>query len=256
MTDLLTAGHHWPPPAAATVRGTLLVLPGRGEHGGVYERFGRRLAADAYAVHALDTAPDTGPAALRRALRQAAGPDPVGPVVLVGADTGALQALATAADPDPELPVHGVILAGTALPGTGTAPRDGEASGAWDAELAARTACPVHRGRLTADPDFVRGDLFGPVPGALLAAATIAVPGLPVLLLHGDADPVAPAAGARELAARLPGATLAVIHGGVHDTLNDASHRTAAATVVQWLERLRTGPELTPILTLEREPYA
>ena len=36
-------------------------------------------------------------------------------------------------------------------------------------------------------------------------------------------------------------------NGGRHDVLNDALHRTAAATVVLFLERLRLSPELPAI---------
>ncbi|MFI0507495.1 hypothetical protein ACH3WN_32360 [Streptomyces albogriseolus] len=38
----------WDEPEGIAPHGTLVVLPGRGEHGGVYERFGRRIAADGY----------------------------------------------------------------------------------------------------------------------------------------------------------------------------------------------------------------
>lgn len=75
--------------------------------------------------------------------------------------------------------------------------------------------------------------------------------GHPVLILHGGADPVTPPAHARELAAGLPRATLGVLREGLHDVLNDASHRTTAAAVVLWLERLRADPGLRPILTVE-----
>jgi alpha-beta hydrolase superfamily lysophospholipase len=74
-----------------------------------------------------------------------------------------------------------------------------------------------------------------------------------VLILHGTADPITPVAAVRALAARIPQAELATVHGGRHDVLNDAPHRTVAAHVVQWLERLRTGAVDTPILTVERE---
>lgn len=119
---------------------------------------------------------------------------------------------------------------------------------AWDAELAARTACPTHRKRLSEDQGFVRGRLTAPVPAHLLTAAR---PDTPVLILHGGADPVTPPAHARELAAGLPRATLGVLREGLHDVLNDASHRTTAAAVVLWLERLRADPGLRPILTVE-----
>ena len=38
----------WDEPAGATPRGTLVVLPGRGETDRTYERFGRRLAAQGH----------------------------------------------------------------------------------------------------------------------------------------------------------------------------------------------------------------
>jgi hypothetical protein len=42
------------------------------------------------------------------------------------------------------------------------------------------------------------------------------------------------------------------ITGGKHDALNDATHRTAAATVVLFLERLRLGADLPPIAVSEQ----
>ncbi|MEV0040918.1 alpha/beta fold hydrolase [Streptomyces sp. NPDC050804] len=262
----------WQPPAGIAPRGTLLLLPGRGEHPLVYERFGRRLSADGYVVHALDTTPDDNAEEILERAADAAGPEPVGPVVLVGSDTGALQALHTAVAAGPRLPVGGVVVAGAAPatevaeprpgPATGTDPAVGidpavgtgartgaDSSTAWDDELAARTACPAHRKRLTEDEGFVRGRLTAPVPARLLADAR---PDVPVLVLHGGTDPVTPPERARELAARLPRATLGVVREGRHDVLNDASHRTTAAVLVLWLERLRADPELTPILTVEQ----
>ncbi|MEW2547382.1 alpha/beta hydrolase [Streptomyces sp. NPDC047002] len=234
----------WHPPVGIAPRGTLLVLPGRGEHPLVYERFGRRLAFDGYVVHAVAVRPGDGPARVRAAARAAAGPEPAAPVVLVGSDTGALQALHAAGAADPALRVDGVVAAGAAP--TGGAAQDSREAD-WDVELAARTACPTHRARLADDGAFVRGGLAEPVPDALRAEAA---PGVPVLLLHGDADPVTPLAEAELRAARLSRATLGVVHGGVHDALNDITHRTTAATVVVWLERLRADGTGRPLLTL------
>ncbi|WP_329459238.1 alpha/beta hydrolase [Streptomyces sp. NBC_01497] len=234
----------WHPPAGIAPRGTLLVLPGRGEHPLVYERFGRRLAFDGYVVHAVPVRPEDGPAEVLAAAHTAAGPDPVAPVVLVGSDTGALQALHAAASRESAPRIDAVVAAGTAPTGPGgTRHRDA----GWDAELAARTSCPTHRARLSGDEVFVRGGLADPVPDSLRAEA---VPGVPVLLLHGDADPVTPLEEAVRRAGRLPGAALGVVHGGVHDTLNDITHRTTAATVVLWLERLRANGAARPLLTL------
>jgi alpha-beta hydrolase superfamily lysophospholipase len=225
-------GRVFAPVAAA--RGTVVLLPGRGEHAGVYERYGQRLVADGYRLHVLDTPSDV-PVAVSQV---------DGPVVLAGSDTGALHALALAGT----VPVQGLLLAGV--------PTEDRAHGTdgWAQELEARTACPVHRARLTGDSGVRRGSLAEPVPPTLLDAAARAGTDLPVLLVHGGFDVVSPVAGARALARRLPRAELVVVRGGRHDILNDASHRSVAAYVVQWLERLRTGADAPPILDVERIP--
>lgn len=43
----------WNEPDGLISRGTVVVIPGRGELPTVYERFGRRLASDAYRVRAV-----------------------------------------------------------------------------------------------------------------------------------------------------------------------------------------------------------
>ncbi|MFF6958754.1 serine aminopeptidase domain-containing protein [Streptomyces sp. NPDC008317] len=231
----------WYPAAGLAHRGTVVLLPGRGEHPGVYERFGRRLAADAYVVHVLDVPEDGDPEPVAGAV-EAIAAGAARPLVLAGSDSGALHALAaagrTGVAPD------ALLLAG--------APEPGAAAG-WDDELAVRTACPTHRGRLDADPLFVAGALAAPVPGALAEAADAALTAglpFPALVLHGAADPVSAPSVAHALAARLPAATLATVTDGRHDVLNDIQHRSVAALVVQWLERLRIAPSLPPILTV------
>ncbi|WP_432827406.1 alpha/beta hydrolase [Dactylosporangium sp. CA-092794] len=226
----VVGGARWDPPAAIAVRGTVLLLPGRGEHAGVYDRFGRRLAVDGYAVRSAT--PETLPGLAA---------DAVAPLVLAGSDTGALRALALAQ----AVPVAGVIVAGVPW----AAPRP-KGFLDWDAELDARSACPTHRARLEGDGGFERGALTAEVPPALAAAVDPAAVAVPVLIVHGAADPIAPVAGARELASRLPHAELATVRDGRHDAFNDITHRTVAAHVVQWLERLRADPAAPPILTV------
>ncbi|GAA4489028.1 alpha/beta fold hydrolase [Actinoallomurus oryzae] len=234
--------HSWPPAGDLHPRGTVVLFPGRGEHGGVYERLGRRLSADAYAVHAADSTPGDDLETLARLVDEI-GATATGPIVLAGSDTGALQALALAAAQD--RPPDGVIVAGLAA--FGTTPQS-----SWADELEARTACPAHRRRLTDDIRFVRGSLAAPPPAALLSAELpLDRIGLPVLLLHGDADPVTPPATARSIAARLPAAELGIVRRGRHDVLNDIDHRSVAAHVVQWLERLRSGPDRGPVVVVE-----
>ena len=241
----------WYPSEGLLQRGTVVLLPGRGEHPGVYERLGRRLSADAYVVHVLelDEASDTERTAsdIAQVAQGAAAP-----LVLAGSDTGALRALAVAAHPSAA--PDALLLVGA--PSTDDAPSIGEApsTGDWEQQLTARTACPTHRGRLAADPLFDRTALDAPVAPELASAAEAAVPqlaALPVLLVHGEADPVSPVATARKLAARLPEAALATVADGRHDSLNDISHRSVAATVVLWLERLRAGSHRSAVVTLQ-----
>lgn len=233
----------WHAPAGLATRGTIVLLPGRGEHAGVYERFGRRLSSDAYAVHVLDVTADHEATAVRNqvdALAAAA----VTPLVLAGSDTGALRVL--------ELIRDGVAPDGLLLVGLPD-PDETVAAGDWDWELAARTTCPAHRARLADDEDFVRGGLADPVPAPLAAALDETVlkgADLPALVLHGGADPIAPVTHAARVAELLPRAELAVVGPAPHDVLNDAAHRTVAAQIVQWLERLRGGPQLDPILSV------
>lgn len=222
----------WSPAAGLLVRGTVVVLPGRGEHGEVYERLGRRLSFDAYDVVALDALPSTPLDELAALVTSLA--DSAKPLVLLGSDTGALEALQVA------------VLAGSVVSAVVVSGLPGRAAvSGWADELDARTACPTHRARLDTDEHFGRGALSEEIPEQL--TAPIDGFGGPVLVLHGDADPVGTVDQAAAVAARLPLAELVVIAGGRHDVLNDLAHRTVAATVVQFLERVRLAPDAAPI---------
>lgn len=227
-------------PDGVVPRGTLIVLPGRGEQVGVYARLGRRLSADGYRVLVVpEPTVDAARTTERvRALLADAGSGPH-PRVLVGSDSGALFAAALVADGLPG--VDALVLAG--LPG-----ESGAGPAGWADELEARTACPVHLGVL--DTEVRRGALAEPLPGDWVRAALPERIGVPVLGLHGTADPLGGVESVRGWFARLAEAELVAIVGGRHDALNDQSHRTAAATVVLFLERLRAGlPEIA-----RREP--
>lgn len=236
-------------PEGLLTRGTVLVVPGRGETRAVYERFGRRLAADAYRVRVVDT-PDLGGDDLDAALdtlverlAEAADGTAAAPLVLVGADSGAAAVAALVADPARahRLGADGVVLAG--LPGRAAATTE-----AWDEELDVRTSCPTHRGVLTDDTRVRRGELNTPVPEPVLELAHDGAADLPQLLLVGDADPLADREALALSAQKLASARLAVVHGAHHDVLNDKQHRSVAAEVVTFLEALREG--LTPAVTV------
>jgi pimeloyl-ACP methyl ester carboxylesterase len=165
--------------------------------------------------------------------------------VLAGSDTGALFAVALVASG--RLPeAAALVLAGLPAEVSDAGP----AAGSWDAELEARTACPTHRGRLAGDI-LRRGALYEQVPDGWTEQADLKAVPVPVLGLHGAADPVSPLAAAREQYAAAPHAELVSIAAGRHDALNDITHRTAAATIVLFLERLRNGADLAPIAVRE-----
>jgi alpha-beta hydrolase superfamily lysophospholipase len=223
----------WDNPPAVAPRGTVVVIAGRGEHPGVYARFGTRIAVDGYRVRALGD-PTADPSGVEKQLLELLDSDDVAhPVVLVGSDAGALFAAGLLAEK--RVAADGLILAGlpTLVPGSDVTD--------WESELAQRTACPTHQGILRADELVRHGALAEELPAAWYTVANLTKVGVPVLGLHGAADTISPLAGVRTQFAAVPDTELVTIVDGKHDALNDATHRTAAATVVLFLERLRAG---------------
>jgi alpha-beta hydrolase superfamily lysophospholipase len=228
-------------------RGTVIVVPGRGETPASYARFGSRLAYDAYRVRVIGL-PDADPrdlaaflGALGRELSAAVSEladegqhGLVRPLVLAGADTGAagLAALVARAQPAASWWPQALVLAG--LPGYAAA-----AAGNWEEELDIRSCCPVHRKVLTGDTAVRHGQLGAAVPDRLLDAAYGSTAGLPQLLMVGEDDPLADRAALARAVKALPAARFAVVRGARHDVLNDLPHRSVAAEIVSFLEALR-----------------
>ncbi|MGV9870029.1 alpha/beta hydrolase [Rhodococcus koreensis] len=217
----------------ATARGSVIVVAGRGEHAHVYRRFARRIAFDGYRVAVVEN----DPAAAARVIADA---ESGLPLTVVGSDSGALTALDLAAT---HPAVSGVVAAGLLVAGTDAV------TGGWDGELEIRSACPVHRGVLAADDALDRGTLGEEAPVATADSLTHVQ--VPVLVVHGGADVLSPAADVLAVTSALPGARVVVVNEGRHDILNDVSHRSVAAEIVQFLERLRLPG--TPDVLL-REP--
>jgi alpha-beta hydrolase superfamily lysophospholipase len=209
----------WVPPPAVHTRGTLAVIAGTDESARVYERFGRRIAIDGYAVGIFEAA-DAGQARGWLAGQEAS------PRVLVGSDIGAAAVLTALAERDE---VDGAIVAATPVGATGPV------------DVAARTACPVHLGVLAGEAARTHRGIEITLPERDFLTGVI----VPVLAVHGGSDAVAPFGDAEAYLEAIPSLDLVETIGGLHDSLNDVSHRSVAAKVVLWLEALRSG---TPVV--------
>jgi alpha-beta hydrolase superfamily lysophospholipase len=239
-----TSASAWNEPSGIAPRGTVLLLPGRGEQPALYRRFGARIAVDGYRVRALtDPTADLEEttAQLKGALTDA---ETVAPRVLAAVDTGALAALRFAAD-SPAL-IDALILVG--LPDPEQNPDEWLEN--WDDEVEYRASCPTHRGLIADEALVERGALRADrIPSELREPVDFrALAELPVLGLHGDDDVLSPFDGVRVQYARLPVAQVVLVGHGRHDVLNSASHRSVAARVVQFLEALRAEVDAPAIL--------
>ena len=87
-------------------------------------------------------------------------------------------------------------------------------------------------------------DAAEPLP----APADLAAIEVPVLAVHGGADAVSPLPQVIAALRTVPDLELLETVDGLHDALNDQSHRSVAASVVLWLERLRGGDTRAPIV--------
>jgi pimeloyl-ACP methyl ester carboxylesterase len=237
----------WPEPDGIAPRGTLIVLGAPGETPAVYRRFADRLAADAYRVIVLDHGPDRR-AAAHRLLTEAFHP---APRVLVGFDRGAREAIRITRHDATHL--DAVILAG--LPtAAGSIPRRDPAE-TFDGldDLDAHTACPRHRAVLVRETRADGTSNAAPEPddgsaeGLFDKGSAGALP-VPVLAIHGESDALSPAAAAVAEYRRLGATQVVTVAGGRHDILNDVTHRSVAATVVLFLERLRNGDVSAPLI--------
>lgn len=226
----------WDEPAGIAPRGTLVVLTGRGETPVAYARLGRRLASDAYKVLVVEVDLDDLEGTEKRIETLLTDAGLPAPRVLVGSDSGATLA-ALLLD---RLPADAAVLAGLALPSSA------RVDGDWDAELEARTACPTHRRVISEDAGFARGGLARELPWSDLH---LEAPAKPVLVVHGSADPVTSADQAFAAYVGAPAAELYLVDGAHHDVLNDVTHRSVAATLVLFLERLKLGADRPAIIT-------
>jgi alpha-beta hydrolase superfamily lysophospholipase len=228
-------------PAGIAARGTVIMVGGRGETPQVYERFGRRLAADAYRVHSLGDPTVDSEGALQQVRELVAGAEAPRPIVLIGSDAGASFVSGIAASRS-VTGVDALILAGL--------PFVDRTVGDWEVELEMRTTCPSHRSRIS-EGAVRRGELEADLPDGWLEHANLGEIPQPILGVQGSDDLLGPLDLARAAYAAAPRAELVSVIGGRHDVLNDQSHRTVAAVVVLFLERLKLGVELPRVAVTE-----
>jgi alpha-beta hydrolase superfamily lysophospholipase len=265
----------WLPAMAADC--VIVVIHGFGEHCGRYEALGSWFARRGAAVHAYDqrghgrTPGKRGHADsfelllddLEVFIAFARAQHPAAPLVLLGHSMGGLvvSALASGREPDIDL----LVTSGAAL----TLSPDISRLKLWLAgafrRLAPRLAMqagldldglsrdPEVRRRYEADP-LVHGQMTAALAAGMLdaqqaasgAAARVAVP---MLLLHGEADPLCPVSGSQTFHARLspertPGSALRIYPELLHEIFNEPEGEAIFEDVRRWLlERLGRAEE-------------
>lgn len=243
----------WQPDGA--VRGAVVLLHGYGEHLGLYDTLARRLVTDGLAVHAMDAVGhgrSEGERAViaswgefaddaRRLVHLVQAQHPQMPVMMIGHSGGALAAMLLSLR-SPEI-LDALVLSGAPLLAQEWIHAE-LASGAAESEVVDPTEW------MSTQPDYVHALLHDPLTwkggfrrDTLLAVTAVwpevaaglaeARPALPVLLVHGAADPVVPVTDAHTVAQALPQASIRVFPGDLHDVLNehdrDAVHDVVAA---------------------------
>jgi alpha-beta hydrolase superfamily lysophospholipase len=231
----------------------LVFLHGFGEHSGLYHRLGHALNAAGIELWALDEIGHgltAGERAVfdslddlvengRRLTALAEQAQPGAPVWLAGHSLGAAVA-AVSALRDPAR-YAGLIVSGAPLSPLDWLTDPAAADGGLDLDPADLSADPFYLDELTHDPlAFTSTDGARSLAAVLTRAwseldpALAAIP-LPVLLIHGELDPVVPVAQARAWSARLEHAALAEYPGARHDILNETVHRQVADTIIDFI---------------------
>jgi alpha-beta hydrolase superfamily lysophospholipase len=241
----------WRVPAPRTA--AMVFLHGFGEHSGLYHRLGNTLnragielwaldeighgltEGDRAVIGSIDDLVENG----RRLTALAEAVQPGAPVWLAGHSLGSAAAAVSAAR-DPGR-YAGLILSAALL-----SPLDWVLALAEDdaAELALDasdlSSDPFYLDELAYDPLAFTSAAGGRSLATVLPAAWAELDGfaqvpLPVLFVHGSADPVIPVTQARDWAGRLKRARLAEFAGARHDILNETVHQQVAAAITEFI---------------------
>jgi acylglycerol lipase len=254
----------WQAWVPADPRAVVVIAHGAGEHSSRYAHVATRLVDAGYAVYALDHR-GHGRSQGRRAVVDrmsnvvadlhtfvdlAASRHPGRPVFLLGHSMGGAIALAFA-------PGHQQDLAGMALSGPVAVLE--AASPALRLAAKVLSALTPNLGVFGVDPSFVSRDpevvrayredplvFHGKLPARTVAELAGAVEGfpssvpsirLPLLLMHGTADKLAPPAGSTMVHERAGSAdkTLKLYEGLYHEILNEPEQETVISDLLGWL---------------------
>jgi alpha-beta hydrolase superfamily lysophospholipase len=246
----------WLPDGPA--RTTVVLIHGYGEHLGLYDALARRLTADGHVVHAFDAGGhgrSDGERAMieswdhlvddaRHLTALAREQHPGTPLVVIGHSSGAVAATLLALR-SPEL-ADALVLSGAPV-----SPLE------WvDAELALgrdETESGEPPEFLSTHPDYVHALLHDPLTwkGGFRREMLLALratwpeidaglaagrPDVPVLLVHGEADPIVPVADAHAVARLLPRATVQTFPCDLHDVLNEHDRDVVHDVVAAFLD--------------------
>ena len=267
--------HRWRPDGDA--RTAVVLLHGYGEHLGLYDALARRLVADRHAVYAMD-AVGHGRSDGERALIEswdhyvddarvlagmARAAHPEVPLVVLAHSGGAVAAMLLALR-SPGIAQALVLSAGPLLRqdwivaelALGNAETDAGDPTEWMSTHPEYVHALLHD-PLTWKGGFRRDTLLAvtatwPEIGAGLADGR---PEIPILFVHGEADPVVPVDDARRVAGQLPRATLHTVPGDLHDVLNEHDRDTVHDVVAAFVNSTAAQPLVPPDERSTDHPY-
>lgn len=252
-------------------RRTLAIVHGLAEHSARYAHVGMALAERGYAVHAFDQrghGESEGPRVytpsfgallddLERFLAHVRRAEPDRPLVILGHSMGGLEVATLLVERRPD--VAAAVLSGPALAaGSGPGPL---LQGAVRVLAALLPRLPIPSSidpeGLSRDPEVVAAYIADPLVDKRYSARLLrellgamrAIEGrgaevrVPLLIVHGDADPICPADGSRDFAAevRTPGSELRRYPGLRHEVLNEPEGGQVLDDIASWIEKQVPG---------------
>jgi len=255
----------WAPPEPERV---LVLVHGYAEHSGRYDHVGAWLAARGCAVSGYDHqghGHSSGPRChvrrfsdfvddLEIAVRLAREENPGLPLFVVGHSMGGLMTASYLIERQPSL--TGAVLSGPALALGADAPRLRLLAARLLSAVAPRLSVPsgLDPNGISRDPAVVRAYLADPLIGLtmtarlgaeLIATLTRTAPqasrvGVPLLLLHGEDDPLCPAQGSRDFHAGLttPGSAIEVFPKLRHEIFNEPEQETVFLRLLDWVQEI------------------